>query len=229
MKKIAVPILCILVLSTMPFIGSQNGPDLIVTSIGAVKDYNTNRTAVTAVVKNNGTAGTGAGFYVELNVTRQGVGGGRVKSSTNRWCARLGSGVSTTVTATFSGTNWANAHAIADVTRVILETNENNNSKGTCRFAYIQDFDGTFEALLDVGNITYDPAEVELVIDYVSPGMSVSLDPSTVYLDVGEVTEVVMTVVFEPGFTVGEVVILGVYSDGYTVSPAYITFVDINP
>ena len=230
MKKITVPILCaILVLSTLSFAGSQAGPDLVVTFIGSVKDYNTNSTAVTAIVKNQGTTGTGAGFYVELNVTSAGVGGGTNKQTTNKWCTRLGAGVSTTVSAVFSGTGWANCHAKADVTNLILESNENNNSKGACIFAYIRDFDGTFEIPLDVGNISFNPAEIELVIDYVSPGMSVSLEPNVVFLGVDEVTQVMMIVEFEPGFTWGQVVILGVYSDGYTISPATIDFVDINP
>lgn len=230
MKKIVVPILCIaLVLATISFAGSQNGPDLVITSVVSVKDYNTNNTSVTVIVKNQGNAGTGTGFWVKITVASAGVGGGSQSTSKSKWCQRLGANVSATVTAVFSGTSWVNVYAKADSTNLVLETNENNNCGGTCRFAYIQDFDGTIEIPLDVGNITLDPADIELIIDYVSPGMAVTLDPQVVHLGVDEVTTIMMTVVFEPGFTQGQVVILGVYSDGYTVSPATIDFVDINP
>lgn len=230
MKKIIVSIVCAaLVLTTLSSIGSQNGPDLIVTVIGAVKDTQTNTTAVTAVVKNQGNQGTGGGFWVELNVTSRGVGAGSSKQTSNKWCARLGSNVSATVSAVFTGTNWDNAHAKADVTGLILETNESNNSKGTCTFAYIRDFDGMYEVQLDVGNITFDPAEIELVVDSISPGMAVTFEPNVVFLNPDEVTQVMMTVVFDPGFVEGTMVVHGVYNDGYTITPATITFVDINP
>ncbi|MBU7044013.1 MAG: hypothetical protein HXS47_10510 [Theionarchaea archaeon] len=229
MKCKVIPIVCILILATIPMIGSQGGPDLKITSLFAVKDYNTNSTSVVATVKNVGTAGTGTGFYVELNVTSKGVGAGSNKQTLNKWCVRLGSNTSKRLTATFSGTAWVNAHAIADVTKLVNETNESNNSKGTCIFANIRDFNEVYETLLDVGNITYDAAEIQLVIDSISEGMTVYLDPSVVYLEPGEVTQVLMRVEFEPGFEYGQVVILGVYSDGYTVSPATIDFVDTNP
>jgi hypothetical protein len=229
MNHKAIPLVCILVLATIPLVGSQNGPDLKVTSIFAVKDFNTNSTSVVATVKNVGNAGTGTGFYVELNVTSRGVGAGSNKLSTNKWCVRLGANASKRLTATFSGTNWVNAHGIADVTKLVNETNESNNSKGTCVFAHIRDFDEVYEVLMDVGNITYDSAEIQLVIDSVSEGMTVYLDPSIVYLEPGEVTQVLMRVEFEPGFEYGQVTILGVYNDGYTVSPAIIDFVDTNP
>ncbi|MBU7031347.1 MAG: hypothetical protein HXS53_02335 [Theionarchaea archaeon] len=229
MNHKAVPLVCMLILATIPLVGSQNGPDLIITSINAVKDYNTNSTSVVATVKNVGSAGTGTGFYVELNVTSNGVGAGSNKQTVNKWCVRLASNTSNIMTATFSGTNWVNAHAIADVTKLVNETNESNNSRGTCIFAYIRDFQDVYEILLDVGNITYDAAEIQLIIDSISDGMTVYLDPSVVYLQPGEVTQILMRVEFEPGFEYGQVVILGMYSDGYTVSPAVIDFVDTNP
>jgi hypothetical protein len=228
-KKIAVPLVCVLVLSLLPVIGSASGPDLKVTQLTSVKDENSNTTTVTAIVKNVGDQGTGNGFYTELNVTSKGVGGGTIKSSKKRHSSRIDPNVATTVSWVFSGIGWDNAHAIADVDGDVAESNENNNSKGTCNFAYIEDFEGTFDTMLDVGNITMYPQDVELVIDYVSPGLTVMLDPSVVFLEVGEVTQVLMTVEFAPGVSEGEVVILGIYSDGYTVSPAVIHFIDINP
>lgn len=235
MKKIVVPVVCLLVLSGLPFSMSANGPDLVVSSINTISDLNTNTTTVTATVTNNGNASTITTssptglFDIELNVTSAGVGAGPLKASTIKRRGPLAAGGSVIVTAVFQGVNWKNSHAIADVSKEIPETNENNNSKGDCYWAYIRDFDEIFETLVDVGNITYDPAEVQLVIDYVSPGMNVTLDPSVVYLDVGEVTQVLMTVTFEPGFTEGYVIIHGIYSDGYTISPARIEFVDICP
>jgi hypothetical protein len=235
MKKIAVPLVCLLLLSGIPFSVSANGPDLIVTSLFTISDLNTNTTTVTATIKNNGNASTITTssptglFNIELNVTSAGVGAGTQKSTSIKRRGPLPAGSSVTVAAVFQGVNWWNSHAIADVNKEIPETNETNNSKGDCNWAYIRDFDELFETLVDVGNITYDPAEVELVIDFVSPGMNVTLDPSVLYLDVGQVIPVLMTVTFDPGFTEGYVIIRGVYSDGYTVSPARIHFVDTNP
>lgn len=235
MKKI-VPILClVLTLTCVSFASSANGPDLIVTSINTVSDLNSNTTTVTATIKNAGNASTvtpsspTGRFDIELNVTSPGVGGGRNKASAIKRRGPLAAGASVIVSHVFNGTDWKNSHAIADVNKEIPETNENNNSKGDCYWVYIRDFDDMYQTQIDVGNITYDPAEVELVIDYVSPGMAVTLDPSVVYLDVGEVTEVTMTVFFDPGFTEGQIVILGMYSDGYTVSPAAIDFIDTDP
>ena len=235
MKKIAVPLVCLLLLSGIPFSVSANGPDLIVTSLNTISDLNTNTTTVTATIKNNGNASTitmsspTGLFNIELNVTSAGVGAGTLKSTSIKRRGPLPAGSSVIVTAVFQGVNWWNSHAIADVNKEIPETNENNNSKGSCNWAYIRDFSELFETYVDVGNITYDPAEVELVIDFVSPGMNVTLDPSVVYLDVGQVIPVLMTVTFDPEFNEGYVIILGVYSDGYTVSPARIDFVDTNP
>lgn len=236
MKKIAVPILCaILALASIPFVISANGPDLKVTQIFTIGDLNSNTTQVSATIQNAGNASTVTTssptgmFDIELNVTSAGVGAGQNKLTSIKRRGPLAAGATVTVTANFQGTNWYNSHAIADVNTEIPETNENNNSKGDCNWAYIRDFDEYAEMIVDVGNITYNPAEVELVITDVSPGMSVSLEPSVVYLEVGEVTQVTMNVIFEPGFTEGQVVILGIYSDGYTVSPATIVFIDTNP
>ena len=227
MKKIAVPLVCVLVLSLLPAIGSTNGPDLKVISLDATKDIQNDETTVKATIKNVGDQGTGNSFYTELNVTSKGVGSGSTKLTKKKFCGRLDKNMQITVQHTFSGTGWDNAHAIADVDDDVAESNENNNSKGTCNFEYKGVYGGFFTTLLDVGNITMYPAEVELVIDFVSPGLAVTLDPSVVYLDVGQVTQVVMTVEFAPGVFEGEAVILGVYSDGYTVSPATIHFIDL--
>lgn len=236
MKRTIALLVCVVVaFNCVPLVVSANGPDLKVTFLNVISDLNTNTTTVTATISNVGNASTITTssptglFNIELNVTSPGVGAGPLKASAIRRRGPLAAGGQVTVTAAFQGTNWKNAHAIADVSKEIPETNEQNNSKGTCNWAYIKDFHDMFETSLNVGNITYDPADVELVIDFVSPGMSVVLDPSTVHLEVGEVTAVNMTVFFEPGFTEGQVVILGVYSDGYTVSPATITFVDTTP
>ncbi|MGC1120416.1 MAG: CARDB domain-containing protein [Candidatus Methanofastidiosia archaeon] len=236
MKKTITLLVCVVVFfNCMPFVVSANGPDLKVSFLNTIGDLNTNTTTVSATIKNVGNASTITAssptglFDIELNVTSPGVGAGPLKASAIRRRGPLVAGGQVTVSAVFQGTNWKNAHAIADVNKEIPETDEQNNSKGTCNWAYIIDFHDLFETPLYVGNITYDPADVELVIDYVSPGMSVTLDQSMVHLEVGDVTVVTMTVLFEPGFTEGQVVILGVYSDGYTVSPATIDFVDTNP
>lgn len=235
MKK-AVSILCvILVLASIPFAVSDDGPDLKVIEIITVGDLNSETTEVTAVVQNVGNTSTitrdspSGLFNVELNVTSAGVGAGYERGSIKKRRGPLAAGAIVRVTHVFAGVQWNNSHAIADVDNEIPETNENNNSKSDCNWAYIIDFGTRAEIAIDVGNITYDPAEVELVIDSVSSGMTVALDTYVVYLDVGEVTQVTLIVDFESGFTEGEVVILGVYSDGYTVSPATITFVDTNP
>jgi hypothetical protein len=234
-KTIALLIGMVIVFNCMPLVVSANGPDLKVSSLNVISDLNTNTTTVNATITNAGNASTITTssptglFNIELNVTSPGVGAGPLKASSIKRRGPLAAGGQVTVTAVFQGTNWKNAHAIADVSKEIPETNEQNNSKGTCNWAYIRDFHDMYETTLYVGNITYDPADVELVIDSVSPGMSVSLDQSMVHLEVGDVTEVTMTVFFEPGFSEGQVVILGVYSDGYTVSPATITFVDTHP
>lgn len=235
MKTVVVILCLILLLASVPFIVSADGPDLRVTEIFTISDLNTNTTKVSATVKNVGNASTittsspTGRFNIELNVTSAGVGAGTNRASATRRRGPLAAGETVKVTATFTGAEWENSHAIADVDQEIPETNENNNSKGDCNWAYIIDFGTRAEITIDVGNITYDPADVELVIDSVSSGMSATLDSSTVYLDAGEVTQVTLIVEFEPGFTEGEVVILGIYSDGYTVSPATITFVDTNP
>jgi hypothetical protein len=235
MKK-AVPILCvILVLAAIPLVVSDEGPDLKVTEIVTISDLNTGTTKVTATVKNRGDTSTvtlespTGRFNIELNVTSAGVGAGSSRQSVTRRRGPLAPGETIKVTATFTGTDWDNSHVIADVDNEIPETNENNNSMGDCNWVYIIDFGTRAEITIDVGNITYDPAEIELVIDNVSSGMTVTLDTSVVYLDVGEVTQVTLYVTFGSGFTEGEVVILGIYSDGYTVSPATIGFVDTNP
>ena len=229
-------ILCaILVLASTPFVVFADGPDLKVTEIITIGDLNTNTTKVTATVKNVGNASTittsspTGRFNVELNVTSAGVGAGSNRQTVTRRKGPLVAGETVKVTATFTGTEWDNSHVIADVDQEIPETNEGNNSKGDCNWAYIIDFGTRAEITIDVGNITYDPADVELVIDSVSSNMAAALDTSTVYLDVGDVTQVTLIVEFESGFTEGEVVLLGIYSDGYTVSPATITFVDTNP
>ncbi|MBU6999014.1 MAG: hypothetical protein HXS41_15650 [Theionarchaea archaeon] len=235
MKKIALLVCILVAFNCIPLVMSANGPDLKVTSLNVISDLNTNTTTVNATIKNVGNASTITTssptglFDIELNVTSAGVGAGPIKASAIRRRGPLAAGGQVTVNAVFQGTGWKNAHAIADVNKEIPETNEQNNSKGTCNWAYIRDFQEMFETALYVGNITYDPADVELVIDFVSPGMSVTLDPSVVHLEMGDVAVVNMTVFFEPGFTEGQVVILGVYSDGYTVSPATIEFVDTNP
>ncbi len=235
MKKMIVPVICILILASASSTITANGPDLTVTNLAVVTDLNTQTTTVTATVKNVGNASTvtpnspTGRFDIQLNVSSAAIGQGSQSASNNMRRGPLASGASTVVIQVFMGTNWKNAHAIADVNCEIPETNENNNSKGTCKWAYIRDFDDSFATSVEVGNIALYPANVELVIQEISPGLTVTFSPSVVYLGFDEVTTVMMNVEFAPGFTEGYVVVFGIYDDGYTVSPARIEFVDTNP
>jgi hypothetical protein len=75
MKKIAVPILCILVLAAIPLVGSQAQPDLVISNVWGTEQYDLGTTTVTATVSNNGNANAGT-FWVKLTVSTQGVGAG---------------------------------------------------------------------------------------------------------------------------------------------------------
>lgn len=235
MKKMIVLVVCILILASAPSTFTANGPDLTVTNLAVVTDLNTQTTTVTATIKNIGNASTitpsspTGRFDILVRVSSAGIGQGSQSASNTIRRGPLAAGASTAVLQVFMGTNWKNANVKADVNLEIPETNESNNCMSTCNWAYIIDFHDLFATPVDVGNIALYPAGVELVIQEISPGLTVTFSPSSVYLDVDEVTTVMMNVVFAPGFTEGYVVVVGIYDDGYTESPARIEFIDTNP
>ena len=227
MRKLVIPILCVLVLSTIPFAGSQvvRKPDLIVSKVDVVMEMQTNTTTIKATIFNQGNANTGSGFDVKLTVSDAGIGIAPHNISQTVSCPALPAKGACLAIAIFNGTDWYNFYANADVNDAVDESNENNNTSGWCAWVTVVDFGETYMTDLYVGNITTYPANIELVVDSVSPGMNITLTPSVVSLGPGEITQVLMTVEFEPGFTGGQAVIVGVYDDGYTLSPATIEFI----
>jgi hypothetical protein len=227
MKKVAALVVCILVFSSVSVAYSQvvRKPDLVVTKIDVVLDMGNNTTTVKANIWNQGNADTGSGFDVRITVTNQAVGRGPINSFQDVHCHALAPKGVCVAIAVFNGTDWWNYYANADINDVVDESKENNNTSAWCAWVSVVNFGETFVTDLYVGNVATYPAHIELIVDSVSPGMTVTLDPTVVYLGIEEITQVVMTVEFEPGFTGGQVVIVGVYDDGYTESPATIDFV----
>ncbi|MGD2250785.1 MAG: hypothetical protein PVF58_20500 [Candidatus Methanofastidiosia archaeon] len=227
MKKVAALVVCILVFSSVSVTYSQvvRKPDLVVTKIDVVLDMGNNTTTVKANIWNQGNAGTRSGFDVRITVTNQAVGRGPVNSSQDVWCHALQAKGACMAIAVFNGTDWWNYYANADVYDVVDESKEKNNTSAWCAWVEVVNFGETFVTDLYVGNVATYPANIDLVVESVSPGMTVTLEPTTVCVGIEEITQVVMTVEFEPGFTGGQVVIVGIYDDGYTESPATIDFV----
>ena len=224
MKKIAVPILCILVLAAIPLVGSQAQPDLVISNVWGTKQYYLGTTTVTATVSNNGNANAGT-FWVKLTVSTQGVGQGTTSSSRYACVTSLNAGNSTIVSRTFNGTNWSSYSATADCYNAVSESNESNNSKGGSSWMWRIKYGEIYDFELAVGNITLYPAEITLEVFYEPPGVSVELEDVTFYLGPEEVVVTVMRVYIEPGCAGGEIIINGNYDDGYTVTPATIELI----
>ena len=115
MKKGAILIVCILVMSSIPSLGSiqPRKPDLITMKPNAVKDIENDRTTVFVTVKNKDTASTGQGFHVRIRVSTPGVGQGANNLSQNVWCHTLAPGGQAVVSAIFQGTHWKNFEGYA--------------------------------------------------------------------------------------------------------------------
>lgn len=222
MKKICVLTVCILVLSSVSFTGSQpqiKQPDLIISDITWSFDPTT--TYVTATVKNQGNGPTLNWFTVKITVSNAGVGNGLiVQPQFVQYNQILLAGASGNVQASFGGTNWWNFSAYADVNFTVNESDETNNGKSKCRWA-IQ-VRSPYQGALAVGNINPYPALVNLEVIYASAGLYVTIIPDYVYLGPDEATEVCMKIIADPGVTTGQIIIHGIYDDGYTVTPAII-------
>jgi hypothetical protein len=218
MRKLFVPILCIvLVLAVVPSIESQAQPDLVVVSVWGLINQNTGTTTVFATIKNQGGANAGP-FNVKLTASGQGVGLGWPWVTRYAAVAGLPANGRTAVSRTFIGTFY-NYSATVDCFNTVNESNESNNNKGSCAWAVRIPWSEVIDLELLVGNIALYPAEINLVVYYEPPGITVEFDEIIFNLGSEEIAVTIMRLYIEPGCVGGEIVIGGEYDDGYTVTP----------
>ncbi|MGD2248330.1 MAG: CARDB domain-containing protein [Candidatus Methanofastidiosia archaeon] len=224
MRKIFVPILCVLlVLAFVPSIESQAQPDLVVVNVWGLINQNTGTTTVFATIKNQGGANAGP-FSVKLTASGQGVGLGWPWVTRYAAVAGLPANGTTAVSRTFIGIFY-NYSATADSSNTVSESNENNNSKGSCAWAERIPWREVVELDLAVGNIALYPSEITLVVYYEPPGITVEFDTVIFNLGPEEIEMTIMRLYIEPGCVGGEIVIGGEYDDGHTTTPVGINVV----
>jgi murein DD-endopeptidase MepM/ murein hydrolase activator NlpD len=120
--------------AVMAFVTQAAGsPDLHILSLSAEPGPGGGLLA-TLVVRNQGSAGTGNGFYADLYYDRQPAGPGDYAGSVHQWVSEpLAPGATVTLTAglkQLSGTRNVTLYAQVDSTNVVAESNEGNNIAG---------------------------------------------------------------------------------------------------
>lgn len=224
MKKILVPIVCVvLILAVVPSTGSQLQPDLVVNNVWGVIDQTRGTTTVFATIQNTGGAPAGP-FTVSLTASGQGVGLGWPWVTRYNNVAGLPSRGIIAVSRTFIGIFY-NYSATADCFNTVAESNESNNSRSSCAWFVRIQWSEVIDLELWVGNITTYASEINLVVYYEPPGITVEFDTVTFYLGPEEIEMTIMRLYIEPGCVGGEIVIGGEYDDGYTITPAGIVVI----